>query len=105
MRELCRLQTIPDDFVVQGDLASVQKQVGNAVPSALAERVALELRTRFFGDTECKKKSSLVPAARDDCPPPKPVAPVPEKWQDLAHSDTAHPGTGRGRRASRATTG
>jgi len=103
MRELCRLQTIPDDFVVQGDLSSVQKQVGNAVPSALAERLALEIRERFFADEICKQNLTLVPAARDDCPPPEPIAPVPNKWRHLINSDTAHPGTGRGRRAARVT--
>ena len=105
MRELCRLQTIPDDFAIQGDLNSVQKQVGNAVPSALAERIGLEIRARFFDDVAVRYESSLIPPARSDCPPPEPVAPVPEKWRNLAYSDTAHPGTGRGRRASRAPAG
>ena len=40
-RELCRLQTMPDDYQVLGSLSSVQRQVGNAVPSALAETVGL----------------------------------------------------------------
>jgi len=102
MRELCRLQTFPDDFVIHGDLASVQKQLGNAVPSALAEHIGLAIRARFFDDRNCERPSSLIPAARDDCPPPEPVAPVPERWRHLAGSDTAHPGTGRGRRATRA---
>lgn len=102
MRELCRLQTIPDDYVIRGDINSVQKQVGNAVPSALAERIALEIRTRFFDDAGGNRASSLIPAARDDCPPPEPIAPVPDRWRHLANSDSAHPGTGRGRRASQA---
>lgn len=105
MRELCRLQTIPDDFVVQGDLASVHKQVGNAVPAALAERLALEMRARFFEEDVGQRAPSLIPSARADCPPPEPVAPVPEKWRHLIDSDTAHPGTGRGRRATQATMG
>lgn len=104
MRELCRLQTFPDDFVIHGDLASVQKQLGNAVPSALAEHIGLAIRARFFDDRGCDRPSSLIPPARDDCPPPEPVAPVPERWRHLAGSDTAHPGTGRGRRANRVAT-
>lgn len=105
MRELCRLQTMPDDFVVQGDLASVHKQIGNAVPSALAERLGLEIRRRFFERELSETAPSLIPVARNDCPPPEPVAPVPEKWRHLVNTDTAHPGTGRGRRAVQTTTG
>lgn len=103
MRELCRLQTFPDDFVVQGDINSVQKQLGNAVPSALAEKLGLEIRARFFDDESARDRTpSLIPAARGDCPPPEPVAPVPGKYLHLVDSDTAHPGTGQGRRASQA---
>lgn len=103
MRELCRIQTIPDDFVIHGDINSVQRQIGNAVPSALAERLGLEIRTRFFDDAVSSQESSLIPPARDDCPPPEPVTPVPSKWHHLVNSDSAHPGTGRGRRADRLT--
>ncbi|MFA9459778.1 DNA cytosine methyltransferase [Thiohalorhabdus sp. Cl-TMA] len=101
MRELCRLQTFPDDFVVRGDINGVQKQLGNAVPSALAEKLGLEIRARFFGDETARDRPpSLVPAARSDCPPAEPVAPVPDKYLHLVDSDTAHPGTGQGRRAA-----
>src|SRR5206468_6143085 len=34
-RELCRLQTFPDDVVIVGDRMSLHRQVGNAVPSLL----------------------------------------------------------------------
>ncbi len=105
MRELCRLQTFPDDFVVQGDINSVQKQLGNAVPSALAEKLGLEIRARLFDDETARdREPTLIPPARDDCPPPEPVAPVPDKYRHLLNSDSAHPGTGRGRRAGQAAT-
>ena len=65
-RELCRLQTMPDDYRVLGSLGSVQRQVGNAVPSALAELLGLAIRQRLLGD-----------AARDrpdtDSAPPAPA--------------------------------
>jgi DNA (cytosine-5)-methyltransferase 1 len=100
MRELCRLQTFPDDFVVKGNLAQVQKQLGNAVPAALAEHIALAMRARLFDERIESVAASLVPAARSDCPAPEPVAAVPERMHHLINSDTSHPGTGAGRRAS-----
>jgi DNA (cytosine-5)-methyltransferase 1 len=41
VRELCRLQTFPDDVTIVGNRASAVRQLGNAVPSLLAEPVAL----------------------------------------------------------------
>ena len=38
MRELCRLQTFPDDVVLIGDSRAVQRQAGNAVPSLLTRK-------------------------------------------------------------------
>src|SRR5260221_13645095 len=49
MRELCRLQTFPDDVHVVGTRASIQKQLGNAVPSLLAEVMAREMRGQMVG--------------------------------------------------------
>jgi site-specific DNA-cytosine methylase len=37
IRELCRLPTLPDDVTIIGSRASAVRQVGNAVPSLLAE--------------------------------------------------------------------
>lgn len=39
-REAARLQTFPDDFVFVGTRIDVARQIGNAVPVVLAERVA-----------------------------------------------------------------
>ena len=35
--ELCRLQTFPAGYEIDGDLRTIQLQLGNAVPSALAK--------------------------------------------------------------------
>jgi DNA (cytosine-5)-methyltransferase 1 len=37
LRKLCRLQTFPDDVTIVGNRGSAVRQVGNAVPSLLAE--------------------------------------------------------------------
>jgi len=39
-REAARLQSFPDDFVFKGSKIEIAKQIGNAVPPALAARVA-----------------------------------------------------------------
>ena len=54
--ELCALQTFPSDYQILGKRSDAQKQVGNAVPSALAELVALKMRARFFAKRSVKMK-------------------------------------------------
>lgn len=43
VRECAILQTFPDDFIFTGSLNSMYKQIGNAVPVTLAERIADEI--------------------------------------------------------------
>lgn len=49
VRECARLQTFPDSFVFQGSIARQFTQVGNAVPPALAYRLARSIAHQFFG--------------------------------------------------------
>jgi len=49
-RELCRLQTIPNEYEISGSLHAVQRQLGNAVPARLAEILARQMRRRLFSD-------------------------------------------------------
>lgn len=44
VRECALIQTFPDDFVFCGSLGSMYKQIGNAVPVLLAEKVAKEIK-------------------------------------------------------------
>ena len=84
-----------------GSLSAVQRQVGNAVPSALAEVIGWEMRRRLLGDEYLPAANpTLAPAKRDDIPPPEPVSPVPPKYLHLRGEHEAHPGTGKGNRAS-----
>jgi len=99
-RELCRLQTMPDDYRVLGSLAAVQRQVGNAVPSALAEVIALHIRARLLGGRSAEGlEPTLIPLRRTDLPPPEPVGRVPKKYLALMGDHAEHPGTGKGNRA------
>lgn len=102
-RELCGLQTFPSDFEVLGGVRAAHKQVGNAVPSALAEILGLAIRQQLLGDeTADPKASSLLPARRDDLPPPETPQPVTERrYLDLVGDHDEHPGTGLGPGAQR----
>lgn len=99
MRELCRLQTFPDDVVITGNRTSVQKQVGNAVPSLLAEVVAREIRVQLLGLRPTRGTPKLLPPDRSPAPPPERVAMVPKKFRSLIGEHSAHPGTGKGNAA------
>jgi DNA (cytosine-5)-methyltransferase 1 len=101
MRELCRLQTFPDDVRILGSIASVQKQVGNAVPSLLAEVLAREIATQLLHRPRQKKPSGLLPPCRDPFPRPERRRPVPKEYFPLQGDYEAHPGTGKGFGAQR----
>ncbi|MFV9551725.1 DNA cytosine methyltransferase [Algibacter sp. PT7-4] len=44
IRERCRIQSFPDDFVVKGGTVQARVQTGNAVPPLLAKAVALAIK-------------------------------------------------------------
>ena len=49
VREAARLQTLPDDFVLTGNLNSQARQVGNAVPALLAQRFGERIADHLAG--------------------------------------------------------
>lgn len=98
-RELCRIQTFPDDVRIQGGRTSVQRQVGNAVPSLLGEVLGRAIRTQLLGLSATKSAPKLLPARREAVPAPERYADVPRKFRTLEGDHSAHPGTGMGNRA------
>lgn len=64
MREMARIQTFPDDVEIQGGVSNVQKQLGNAVPSALAEVLGKEIKQQFFG-LKSSAPLLLVPSKKE----------------------------------------
>ena len=103
-RELALLQTFPKEYTIIGTLRSAQKQVGNAVPSALAERLALDIRSQLLGDGQASgRHPTLIPARDTPVPPAEEILDVPREFLCLVGEHTAHPGTGKGYRASART--
>jgi DNA (cytosine-5)-methyltransferase 1 len=96
MRELCRLQTFPDNVHIEGSRLSIQKQVGNAVPSLLAELLGREIRYQLLGHKRISKPLALMPPCREPVPEPARRYPVPKRFRELEGEHAAHPGTGKG---------
>lgn len=100
MRELCRIQTFPDDVRITGSRTEIQRQVGNAVPSLLGEVVASEIKSQLLGLRSPRKALRLLPPVRSPVPAPEKLRPVPERFKEMVGEHSAHPGTGKGARAS-----
>jgi len=63
-RELARLQSFPDDFIFKGSKNAILKQIGNAVPPVMAEKIAVELKKML--DVAYAKTSSNQPPAQQE---------------------------------------
>lgn len=98
--ELMRLQTFSEPYRIMGGRTAAQKQLGNAVPSALAEHLGLEIRKQFLGDTVSEQGLTLIPDYRRPVPDAEFTQVVPEKYLHLEGEHEAHPGTGLGYAAS-----
>jgi DNA (cytosine-5)-methyltransferase 1 len=100
-QEMGRLQTFPDGLVYDCRRADVQRLVGNAVPSALAELLAREIRAQLFGEARRADVLTLIPPRRKDRPAAETPLPVPRKFWSMAGDHAEHPGTGKGKGAQR----
>lgn len=101
VREMARLQTFPADIVISGEYADAQRQLGNAVPSLLAEVLAREIRAQLLDRPVRGARPNLaISAAPNPTPKPERLRPVPARYLTLRGNHEAHPGTGKGYRAS-----
>jgi DNA (cytosine-5)-methyltransferase 1 len=100
MRELCRIQTFPDDVMILGSRGAIQKQVGNAVPSLLSEVLAREIRVQLLGRRLPRGGLQLIPPRQARVPAAEATTSVPREYLALSGEHEAHPGTGRGYRAA-----
>ena len=88
MREMSRLQTFPDDVEVLGGTSNVQRQIGNAVPSLLAEVLGRELLRQYF-DASVAGEMKLLPPKRLPIPAQEPLFSVPSKYKAVPVSERA----------------
>lgn len=95
-QELCRLQTFPDGLRFDCGRTDVQRMLGNAVPSLVAETLAREIRRQLLGHKVTGREPMLLPPFRGKVPPPETPTPLPQKYKRLIGTHTAHPGTGKG---------
>lgn len=100
VREMCRLQTFPTSYKIVGNYASARRQIGNAVPPALAEAVARRLRSVLLDETY-ESTISLAIGQRKARPKPARSRQVPQKYRALVGQYDDHPGTGKGPGAAR----
>lgn len=98
--ELAALQTFPPGYRFVGSRVSTQRQLGNAVPSLLAEVLARQLLQDCF-NRQTGHVPRLAVTPQRPIPPPEPVQRVPEKFLHLAGDHEDHPGTGKGAAARR----
>ena len=104
-RELCRLQTFPDDFEVEGDRRSAQRQIGNAVPCALAELLGLEIRRQLLDEGSLRISLTLLTPRRGNCPPRESPRRATKEYLALKGNHRPHPGPGLGPGARKRTAG
>jgi DNA (cytosine-5)-methyltransferase 1 len=100
VKEMARLQTFPNGVQIAGSYADAQRQLGNAVPSLLAEVLAREISSQLLARPA---KGRLVLAIRPStkaAPPARKLPTVPTEYLSLRGEHDAHPGTGRGYRAA-----
>ncbi|WP_431470213.1 DNA cytosine methyltransferase [Sphingosinithalassobacter sp. LHW66-3] len=100
MREMARLQTFPDEFEVTGSVADAQRQLGNAVPSLLGEVLARAIARQLLGLEVDQDELALALRQAPPAPGPERTAKVKLAYLALRGAHDAHPGTGKGYRAS-----
>lgn len=98
-QELCRLQTLPDGLTFDFGLGEVQRMLGNAVPSVLAEVLAREIRRQLLDNPRKSSSLKLLPPLREMPRRRHPIRPVPSGYATLAGTHPDHPGPSLGPRA------
>lgn len=98
-REMCRIQTFPDDLSFACGRTEVQRMLGNAVPSLLAEVLARQIRCQLLNNP-LEGKLVLMPARRRPIPSPEKLTPVPNQYLSLIGNHADHPGTKKVARAA-----
>jgi DNA (cytosine-5)-methyltransferase 1 len=99
-QEMARLQTFPEALKIDCGRTEMQRMVGNAVPSLIAEVLGREIRRQLL-DAPLKGPLRLLPPRLTPIPPPERVLALSTKYRSLIGNHADHPGEGRGKRAFR----
>jgi DNA (cytosine-5)-methyltransferase 1 len=95
-RELCRLQTFPDGLRFNCGRTDLQRMLGNAVPSLLAEVLAREIRRQLLA-APVRGPLKLLPAVKTPVPPAERHSKrLPAQYVPLIGEHKDHPGEGKG---------
>jgi DNA (cytosine-5)-methyltransferase 1 len=95
IRELCRLQTFPDNYSIQGIYSSAQRQIGNAVPPLMGEILGKEIRKQWLGQTIIDDLTFLRDRFKGTQIKSW-IAPVPKEYLHIIGHYNDHPGYGKG---------
>jgi len=90
VKEMARLQTFPKDIIFAGKRNSIQRQIGNAVPSLMGEILAREITRQFF-NVETMGNLKFAMRGNQPIPPSEQVQPVPTKYWGLIGDYSDHP--------------
>jgi DNA (cytosine-5)-methyltransferase 1 len=55
IREAARIQSFPDDFFFEGSRSAAFKQIGNAVPVVLSEKIGFEIKNMLIKEDGLRK--------------------------------------------------
>ena len=96
--EMCRLQTFPDGLRFDCGRGDIQRMLGNAVPSLVAEVLARAIREQFLA-ASARSALALLPQQWRRVPSAERVFSVPSRYLSLIGEHAEHPGEGLGNRA------
>jgi DNA (cytosine-5)-methyltransferase 1 len=105
VKEMCRLQTFPDNIELDVSRNEAQRLLGNAVPSLVAEVLARAIREQLLGCPTPPAALKLLPSRKGTPPKPEPRKRVPKKYLSLIGDHAEHPGTGKGAGAQKRVAG
>jgi len=103
-QEICRIQTFPDGISFDCGRTEIQRMLGNAVPSLLAEVLARAIGHQLLG-RPAKGEPKLLPPVRQPVPRPTSLAKLPAKYLHMVANHADHPGEGKKKQGTSKTVG